>query len=48
MALLDIPMLIDRSGDEKDPLGALDWLKLYGILFDKEAEADALIQKGQQ
>ena len=48
MALLDIPMLIDRSADEKDPKGQLEWLKLYGILFGKEDEADALIAKGIQ
>ena len=46
MALLDIPMLIDRSADEKDPKGQLEWLKLYGILFGKEKEADALIASG--
>ena len=48
MALLDIPMLIDRSADEKDPKGQQEWLKLYGILFGKEDEADALIAKGIQ
>ena len=48
MALLNIPMLIDRSADEKDPKGQLEWLKLYGILFGKEKEADALIVKGVQ
>ena len=48
MALLNIPMLIDRSADEKDPKGQLEWLKLYGILFGKEKEADALIAKGVQ
>ena len=46
MALLNIPMLIDRSAGEKDPKGQLEWLKLYGILFGKEEEADALIAKG--
>ncbi|MBR3261664.1 MAG: hypothetical protein IKF93_00910 [Lachnospiraceae bacterium] len=46
MALLDIPMLIDRSADEKDPKGQLEWLKLYGVLFGKEKEADALIANG--
>ena len=48
MALLDVPLLIVRAADEKDPLGSLEWLKLIGILFDKEAEADALIKKGVQ
>jgi len=46
MALLDIPMLIDRSADEKDPKGQLEWLKLYGVLFGREKEADALITMG--
>ena len=32
-------MLIDRSADEKDPKGQLEWLKLYGILFGKEKES---------
>ena len=47
LALLDIPLLIDRSADEKDPKGQEEWLKLYGVLFGKEEEADALITKGQ-
>lgn len=46
LALLDIPMLIDRSADEKDPKGQLEWLKLYGVLFGKEEEANALIANG--
>lgn len=46
LALLDIPMLIDRSADEKDPKGQLEWLKLYGVLFGKEEEAKALIANG--
>ena len=46
MALLDIPMILDRSADEEDEKGQLDWLKLYGILFGKEAEADELIKQG--
>ena len=39
-------MLIDRSADEKDPKGQLEWLKLYGVLFGKEEEANALIANG--
>ena len=46
MALLDIPLIIDRSADETGTKGQLEWLKLYGILFGKETEADALIAKG--
>lgn len=47
LALLDIPLLIDRSADEKDPKGQLEWLKLYGVLFGKEEEANTLIANGQ-
>ena len=36
---LGIPVLIETSSYEKDPLGRLEWIKLYGILFDKEEEA---------
>lgn len=38
---LGIPVLIETSSYEKDPLGRLEWIRLYGILFDKEEEADA-------
>lgn len=47
-ALLNIPMILDRSADEKDPKGQLEWLKLIGILFGKEKEVDALIAEGIQ
>lgn len=46
MALLDIPLLIDRSADEKDSKAQKEWLKLYGVLFGKEEEAKALIDNG--
>ncbi len=36
---LGIPVLVETSSYEKDPLGRLEWIKLYGILFDKEEEA---------
>ena len=41
---LGIPVLVERSSYEGDPLGRMEWLKLYGVLLDKEAEADALYQ----
>lgn len=37
---LGIPVLVERSSYEKHPLGRLEWVKLYGILFDREDEAD--------
>ncbi len=36
---LGIPVMVERSSYEKDPLGRLEWIKLYGILYGKEAEA---------
>ena len=37
-----IPVLIDQSSYESHPLGRVEWVKLYGVLFQKEALADAL------
>ncbi|MBP5164469.1 MAG: ABC transporter substrate-binding protein [Lachnospiraceae bacterium] len=39
---LGIPVLVERSGYEDDPLGRLEWVKLYGALFDREEEAKKL------
>lgn len=30
-----IPVLVERSSYESDPLGRLEWIKLYGLLFGK-------------
>lgn len=38
---LGIPVIVETSSYEGHPLGRLEWVKLYGALFDKEAEADA-------
>ena len=38
---LGIPVLVERSSYENDPLGRLEWIKLYGLLFGKEDEADS-------
>ncbi|WP_049945057.1 ABC transporter substrate-binding protein [Butyrivibrio sp. AC2005] len=37
---LGIPVFIDRCSYEKEPLGRLEWLKIYGLLTDKESEAE--------
>ena len=39
--LLGIPVFIDRSSYENHPLGRTEWIKLYSVLVDKEAEAEA-------
>lgn len=36
---LGIPVLVELSSYEEHPLGRLEWIKLYGLLFDKEDEA---------
>ena len=38
---LGIPVLVERSGYEPHPLGRMEWIKLYGLLTGKEAEAEA-------
>lgn len=37
---LGIPVLVETSSYTKDPLARLSWIKLYGVLFGKEKEAD--------
>lgn len=39
---LGIPVLVERSSYESHPLGRLEWIRLYGLLVGKEAEAEAL------
>lgn len=38
---LDIPVFIDFSSYESHPLGRVEWIKVYGLLLGKEAEAQA-------
>ncbi len=38
---LGIPVLIERSSYESDPLGRLEWIKLYGLLLGKSEEAQS-------
>ena len=37
---LGIPVLVETSSYESHPLGRLEWIKLYGVLYDKENEAE--------
>ena len=39
-----ISVLVEHSSYESDPLGRMEWLKLYAVLLDKEEEADAYFQ----
>lgn len=38
---LGIPVMVERSSYEKDPLGRMEWIKLYGLLCGKYEEAEA-------
>ncbi|MBR6159345.1 MAG: ABC transporter substrate-binding protein [Lachnospiraceae bacterium] len=38
---LGIPVIVETSSYEKDPLGRLEWIKLYGVLFGCLDEAEA-------
>ena len=42
---LGIPVLVERSSYEKDPLGRMEWIKLYGILFGCEEQAEQLFDE---
>lgn len=37
---LGIPVVVERSGYEKNPLGRFEWVKFYGILFGRLSEAE--------
>ena len=43
-----IPVLVERSSYESDPLARMEWVKLYGILFDKETEAETFFNEQVQ
>ena len=47
-ALLGIPMIVDRSEDEKDDLAKAEWIKVYGVIFGCEDQANALYNKAVQ
>ncbi len=42
---LGIPVLVDRSSFEEHPLGRSEWVKFYGVLLGREAEAQALFEE---
>ena len=41
---LGIPVLIERSSYESEPLGRTEWVKFYGALLNKEDQAEALFE----
>lgn len=45
---LGLNYMVDRSSDEQHPLARVEWVKLFGILFDKEDEARALFEEQEK
>ena len=39
---LGVPVLVERSSYEEDPLGRMEWVKVYGALLGKLPAAEAL------
>ena len=44
ITLLGIPVFIDRSSNEPHPLGRVEWIRLYGLLMDRDEEAKAAFE----
>lgn len=44
---LGIPVLVERSSYESEPLGRVEWIKLYGLLLGKEEEANAFFDESE-
>lgn len=42
---LGIPVIVERSSYEQHPLGRMEWMKLYGLILGREAEAEACFQE---
>lgn len=45
---LGIPVLIDRSSYEGNPLGRAEWIRLYGVLSGHEEEADSFFAEQEK
>ena len=42
---LGIPVLVERSSYEPHPLGRVEWIKVYGLLTGREAEAERFFDR---
>jgi len=41
---MNIPVFVERSSYEKNPLGRLEWIKLYGLLLGESDLADSIFE----
>lgn len=42
---IGIPVMVERSSYETHPLGRVEWIRLYGLLTGKEAEAESFMEE---
>ncbi len=42
---IGIPVMIDRASYESDPMGRVEWIKLYGVLTDHEEQATEFFEE---
>ena len=42
---LNIPVMMDLASNEEGPLARLEWIKVYGVLFDKTDEAESFFSE---
>lgn len=42
---IGIPVLVERSSYENDPLGRMEWIKVYGVLTGKSEAASAIFDR---
>ena len=45
---LGLPVIIEYSSYEPEPLGRVEWIRLYGLLTGRQAEADAFFQEQRE
>ena len=44
-ATLQIPLFVDRMEDEEEEEAKLEWLKVYGVIFDCEEKANEIYEE---
>lgn len=48
LKIFNIPYIIDYSSYEEHPLGRVEWIKFYGALLGKDAEAKAIFDEEKE
>lgn len=44
LALLGIPVMVERSSYESHPLGRMEWIRLYGVLLGEEEKSETFFK----